>query len=109
MKSKARFVSETNRGIYVWRLPDGNFLAEGLNILSIDAIRGDLQKMAEISRAAREYGYPDGTPVFVEGNRKITDEEFEIQYERMLNGLVPDPQDVGNYQDDMRNLRRYGR
>lgn len=109
MKSRTRIVSETNQGIYVWQLPDGNFLAEGLNVLSINSVRGDLQKMAEISRAAREYGYPDGTPVFVEGNRKISDEEFEIQYERMMNGLVPDPLDVGNYQDSVRDLRRYGR
>lgn len=106
MKSRTRFVSETNNGIYVWRLPNGDFLAEGLNVLSIDSVRGDIQKMAAITRAARDYGYPDGTPVFVEGNRKITDEEFEIQYERMRNGLIPDPYDVGNYQDEVRRSGR---
>ncbi|MFY3742254.1 MAG: hypothetical protein HMLIMOIP_002723 [Candidatus Nitrosomirales archaeon] len=106
MKSKARFVSETNRGIYVWRLPNGDFLAEGLNVLSIDSVRGDIQKMAAITRAAKEYGYPEGAPVFVEGNRKITDEEFEIQYERMLNGLIPDPYDIGNLQDEVRRSGR---
>jgi hypothetical protein len=97
-KPKTQIVNETNRGIYVWQLPNGDFLAEGLNILSIDAIKGDIQAMAAISRAAKHYGYPDGRPVFQEGYRKISDEEFEMQYERMINGLTPDPL------DDLRGL-----
>ena len=101
-KSKATYVSETNVGIYVWRLPDGSYLADGLNVLSIEAVRGDIQKMAAISNAAAYYGYPDGTPEFAEGHRKVSDEEFANQYQRALMGLVPDPQDVGNYQDEMR-------
>lgn len=92
-KPRTRIVSETNQGIYVWRLPNGDFLADGLDILSIRAQRGDIKAMSEISKAARGYGYPDGTPVFQEGYRKITDAEFEMQYERLMNGLVPDPLD----------------
>lgn len=90
---KARIVSETNKGIYVWQLPNGDFLAEGLNILSIEAVKGDIQAMAAITRAAKHYGYDEGRPVFQEGYRKVTDEEFEMQYERMMNGLTPDPLD----------------
>lgn len=104
-KPTARIVSETNLGIYVWQLPDGEFVANGLDILSIDAVRGDIQKMAAIQRAAKAYGYPEGKPVFCEGYRKITDEEFEVQYERMQMGMIPDTQDIGNYQDEMRRLR----
>lgn len=104
-KPKARIVSETNVGIYVWQLPDGNFVADGLNVLSIDAVRGDIQKMAAIQKAAKAYGYPEGKPVFCEGYRKITDEEFEIQYARMMQGLTPDPLDIGVYQDEMRRNR----
>lgn len=104
-KPTARIVSETNLGIYVWELPDGEFVANGLDILSIDAVRGDIQKMAAIQRAAKAYGYPEGKPVFCEGYRKITDEEFEVQYERMQMGMIPDTQDIGNYQDEMRRLR----
>jgi hypothetical protein len=103
-KSKARIVSETNLGIYVWQLPNGDFVSEGLNVLSIESVRGDIQAMAKIARAAAGYGYPDGKPVFCEGYRKITDNEFNMQYERMMNGLTPDPQDIGNYQDEMRRL-----
>lgn len=98
-------VSETNVGIYVWRLPNGEFLSDGLNVLSIEARRGDIQAMAAITRAAKHYGFEDGAPIFEEGYRKITDEEFEIQYIRLVNGLTPDPQDIGDYQDEMRKLR----
>ena len=103
--AKARFVSETNLGIYVWQLPDGEFVAQGLDVLSIEANRGDIQAMAAIQKAAKYYGYSEGTPVFVEGRRKITDDEFDMQLQRMRAGLTPDPQDVGNYQDEMRRLR----
>jgi|ERR1044072_108898 hypothetical protein len=104
-KSKLSIVSETNVGIYVWRLPNGDFLAEGLDVLSIEARRGDIQAMAAIGRAAKHYGFPEGTPVFQEGYRKITDEEFEIQYARLMNGLTPDPMDIGDYQDELRKLK----
>lgn len=100
-KSKASYVSETNVGIYVWRLPDGSYLADGIDILSIESVRGDIQKMAAISKAASYYGYPDGSPEFQEGYRKISDEEFLIQLDRAKKGLVPDKQDVGNYKDEI--------
>jgi hypothetical protein len=92
-KPSARIVSETNKGIYVWQLANGEFLADGLNILSINAVRGDIQAMSTITNVAKGLGYPDGRPVFQEGYRKITDEEFEIQYTRLVNGYIPDPLD----------------
>ncbi len=100
-KSKASYISETNVGIYVWRLPDGSYLADGLDILSIECRKGDIQAMTEISKVAKYHGYPDGTPEFQEGYRKISDEEFLIQLDRAKKGLVPDRQDVGNYQDEI--------
>lgn len=107
-KPKATIVSETNLGIYVWQLPDGDFVAQGLDVLSIEGSRGDIRAMAAIQKAAKYYGYPEGTPVFVEGRRKLTDDEFEMQLHRMRAGLTPDPQDIGNYQDEMRRTRNAG-
>jgi hypothetical protein len=104
-KPKATIVSETNLGIYVWQLPDGDFVAQGLDVLSIEAVRGDIQAMAAIQKAAKYYGYPEGSPVFVEGKRKITDDEFQVQLSRMRQGMTPDPQDIGNYKDEMRKMR----
>lgn len=104
-KPKATIVSETNVGIYVWQLPDGEYVAQGLDVLSIESTRGDIQKMAAIQKAAKYYGFPEGTPVFVEGRRKITDDEFQTQLHRMRAGLTPDPQDIGTYQDEMERTR----
>lgn len=104
-KSKLTEVRETNLGVYVWQLPDGNFLAdEDLNILSITAMRGDLRAMAEISKVAKYLGY-EGTPIFAEGRRKISDDEWEEQNWRIENGLIPDPYDIGVYKENLRRGR----
>jgi len=101
-KSKITQISETNVGVYVWKLPDGGYLMDGdLNVLSIGARRGDLRAMANISAAARSFGY-EGYPEFVEGARKIDDDEFEEQEYRLANGLVPDKYDIGSFRDDVR-------
>jgi hypothetical protein len=92
-KPKARIVSETNKGIYVWRLPNGEYLSEGLYILNISSTRGDIEKIKQLAKVAKAYGHPEGTPEFQEGYRRVTDEEFQMQYERLLQGLIPDPLD----------------
>jgi hypothetical protein len=106
MKHKTRVVTnQTNLGIYVWELLNGDFLAdEDLNILSITAMRGDIVAMTAVSNAAKNLGF-EGRPVFLEGYRKITDEEFQEQIHRMQEGLIPDPLDIGVYKDSL----RYGR
>jgi hypothetical protein len=102
-KSKLTEVRETNLGVYVWQLPNGSFLAdEELNLLSITAMRGDLRAMANISAAARNIGYEDGAPVFAEGRRKISDDEWEEQKWRLEHGYIPDPYDIGIYKENMR-------
>jgi hypothetical protein len=99
---KVTQVSETNIGIYVWQLPNGEFLADGdANVLSINSMRGDIQRMAAISNEARNLGF-EGTPVFIEGRRKISDEEFQEQIYRLATGRVPDEYDIGNLKDEMR-------
>jgi len=106
MKSgKTRVVSETNLGIYVWALPDGTYLADDdANVLSINAMRNDLLAMANISKVAKNLGF-EGRPVFLEGRRKITDEELQEQIYRASIGLVPDPLDIGVYKEEMRRSR----
>jgi hypothetical protein len=36
------------------------------------------------------------------GRRKIDDEEFEYQQQRLKWGLTPDPLDIGEYKDQVR-------
>lgn len=103
-KGKTRVVSETNIGIYVWRLPNGDYIMDDeLRVLSIAATRGDVTKIAALSQAAKIHGYDEGTAEFVEGARKISDEEFILQYDRFMEGYIPDPYDIGNMQDMWRN------
>jgi len=105
-KSRISAVSETNLGVYVWQLPDETFVAdENANVMSIAAFRGDLTAISKITAAARHYGFPEGTAVFLEGVRKITDEELQEQVARMNDGLIPDPYDIGVYKEEMRRKR----
>lgn len=105
-KSRISTVSETNLGVYVWQLSDETFVAdEFANVMSISAMRGDLDAIMKITRAAKYYGFPEGEAVFLEGVRKITDDELQEQLERMNNGLVPDPYDIGVYKEEMRRKK----
>ena len=38
------------------------------------------------------------------GRRKIDDEEFQYQKQRLDWGLIPDPMDIGNYKDEMKKM-----
>lgn len=104
MKHKTSIVTgETNIGIYVWQLPNGDFLIDDdLNVLSVNARRGDLWAITNITKVARSLGF-EGQAVFSEGNRKISEEEFQEQRYRMSQGLVPDPLDIGVYKDELRD------
>ena len=102
-KSRISEVSETNLGVYVWKLPDDTFVADDdANVMNISAFRGDLGAISKIRAAARHYGFEEGEPVFLEGARSISDEELQEQITRMNMGLVPDPYDIGVYKEEMR-------
>lgn len=106
-KSRITPVSETNLGVYVWQLPDGTFVAdEDANVMSISAFRGDIGAMSALRNAARHYGFPEGEAIFLEGARKIDDEELQEQIERMKQGLIPDKYDIGVYKEEMRHGNR---
>ncbi len=101
-KNNLSIVSQTDIGIYVWQTADGRFVADqDGNLMNIPGKRGDLYAMNELKKAARYYGIEDGEPYFVEGSRRITQEEWEHQKDRMLNGLVPDEYDIGAYKDEI--------
>lgn len=71
---------------------------EEFNFLSIQAMRGDLRAMTKIGAVARNMGF-DGHAEFVEGVRKIGEEEWEEQRDRFFAGLTPDPYEIGIYKD----------
>lgn len=86
-KSKIR---ESDIGVYVWQLPNGNILAntEG-QILNVPSEFGDLSKMVELQVAAKHYGYPDGKAVFEEVHR-CTEQEYQDQMQELIErGTTP--------------------
>lgn len=84
-------IRESNVGVYVWKRANGKYLAdtEG-NMLNIPAVFGDIQKIAEIGRAAAHYGFPDGEAEFIDGVHRVTEEEYQEQVAAYLNGQLPD-------------------
>lgn len=86
-KSKIR---ESDIGVYVWQLPNGNILADtDGNILNVPSEFGNLSKMVELQVAAKHYGYPDGKAVFEEVHR-CTEQEYQDQMQELIErGTTP--------------------
>jgi hypothetical protein len=103
----SKFLDEETRiGIYVWEMPDGRWIGddEG-NYLSVTSSKNNKSKIDALAREVRSYGIYEGKPKFLSGRRKIDDEEFEYQRQRLEWGLIPDPLDIGNYKDEMKKLK----
>ena len=95
-------VEESSFGMYVWQLPSGEVLGdtEG-NILNVPSEKYDLAKIKIIREAAAHYGYPEGEPRFLSGRRRVTDEEYDEQVERMKEGKTPDIYDAPALLDEL--------
>lgn len=101
---KQDVVEETRLGIYVWEMPDGRWIGddEG-NYLSITSTKGNRSRINLLADAVRAHGIYEGQPLFLSGRRKIDDEEYEHQKQRLEWGLTPDPLDIGVYKDSIKN------
>ena len=105
-KKNTKFLEEESTlGIYVWEMPDGRWIGDDDgNFLSVTAKKGNRSLINALAREVRSYGIYEGGPKFLSARRKISDEEFEHQKQRLDWGLVPDPLDIGNYKDEMKKL-----
>ena len=102
LNKKTKIVEETTLGIYVWEMPDGRWIGDDDgNFISITSIKGNRSKIDALAREVRSFGIEVGQPKFLSGRRKIYDEEFVHQKERVKWGLTPDPLDIGVYKDSM--------
>jgi len=105
-KTNSRILEEESiLGIYVWEMPDGRWIGDDDgNFLSITSKKGNRSNLDALAREVRTFGIYEGGPKFLSARRKIDDEEFEYQKQRLNWGLVPDPYDIGNYKDEMKKL-----
>ena len=95
-------VEETILGIYVWEI-DGKWVGDDDgNYLSITSKKGNIERIEMLRKAVSYYGVNKGEPKFLAGRRKINDEEFQYQQQRLNWGLVPDPLDIGEYKDQVK-------
>ena len=102
-----KVVDELPFGVYVWQMPDGRWVGDDQgNFLCIASERGDQKRIAELTAAVRSYGVEEGAPHFLAGHRKINDEQYEEQKQRMKWGLVPDPDDIGALVDEMKAKKK---
>lgn len=93
---------ESILGLYVWEMPDGRWIGDDDgHFLSITSKKGNRDRIEALAKAVRSYGIYEGSPKFLSGRRKIDDEEFEYQQQRLKWGLTPDPLDIGVYKEEM--------
>lgn len=97
-KTKVSIVEEpfSNYGIYVWQLASGKFFTDDHgNALSIDSMKGDESRIALLRNEASYNGQPHGQAVFFPNVRKVSDEEYSEQIDRMQQGYIPSETDLG--------------
>lgn len=106
-RTKITEVEETDYGLYLWEMPDGSVVADSdKNFLNIPSKKNDKGKIRILTDAVRSFGITEGRPVFWAGNRRVTDEEYEYQKQRMEWGLIPDELDYGAARDELLNQQR---
>ena len=106
-KTKVKMLDEESTlGIYVWEMPDGRWIGDDDgNFLSITSKKGNRSNLDALAREVRSFGIHQGGPKFLSARRKIDDEEFQYQKQRLDWGLIPDPMDIGNYKDEMKKIK----
>lgn len=104
---KLRIVDEVDYGLYLWEMPDGRLVAdEDKNFLNIPGKKGDLTQINKLKETVKSFGITEGKAVFLSGHRRVTDEEYEYQKQRMEWGLIPDELDYGAAQEELANLKK---
>lgn len=96
-------------GLYLWKLPSGKFFKDDNgNYLNIPAMHGDIEKMSILRKAAAYNGQPEGTPYFLAGGLRASEEEYSEQVDRLKAGEIPSLNDVGAVIDAKRGIAKYG-
>ena len=106
-KMKVSVVEESSFGLYVWLTDEGSIVADDSgNYLNIEAMKGDEKKIELLKQAARECGIEGGKAAFMSGYRRVTDEEYAYQKQRMDWGLIPDELDLPAFKEEAANIEK---
>jgi hypothetical protein len=109
--TKVQVIEEnfSNYGTYVWHKPNGKAFTDGDgNALSIESMRDDQSRIAELQSAARYWGQAEGKAIFYSNMRKISEEEHSEQVDRMKSGLIPNMNDLGAVIAAKQTLNQWG-
>ena len=106
-KMKVSVVEESPFGLYVWIMDNGSIVTDDDgNYLNIESMKGDERKIEILRSAAKEFGVENGKPVFMSGYRRVTDEEYAYQKQRMEWGLIPDELDLPAFKEEAANIEK---
>jgi hypothetical protein len=100
-------VEEVNYGVYIWHTANGAVVRdEEGNYLCISATKGSVSKIKKLKEVASHYGLGDGRAVWFSGHRQITDDEYDMQKQRLEWGLIPDEYDLPALKEDIDQKRK---
>ena len=63
-------------------------------------MKGDERKIEILRNAAKDCDVEDGKPMFLSGYRRVSDEEYEYQRQRLELGLIPDELDIAAFKEE---------
>lgn len=110
-KAKLQVIEEdySDFGTYIWVKANGKAFTDGDgNVLSIESMKNDHERVKKLQDAASYYGEPDGKPVFYPNTRQISEETHSEQMDRMKQGLIPNMNDLGAVIAAKKTLDLYG-
>lgn len=97
-------------GLYVYKKSNGRWFTDGQgSVLNIPSMKNDISKISELKKAAMYYGDPgDGECIFVPGLTRISEEEYSEQKQRMMEGLIPNMNDLGAVHAAQQTVKKWG-
>lgn len=109
--TKVQVIEEnfSNFGTYVWYKSNGKPFTDGHgSVLSIEGMKDDKARIKQLSDAAAYYGEAEGRAMFFPNTRKISDEQYSEQIDRLKQGYIPSENDLGALIAAKKTIKEYG-
>jgi hypothetical protein len=109
--TKVQVIEEkfSNFGTYVWYKANGKPFTDGSgSVLSIEGMKDDKARIKQLSEAAAHYGEAEGRAMFFPNTRKISDEQYSEQMDRLKQGYIPSENDLGALIAAKKTIDEYG-